>query len=577
MQPSAGPTDTSAGWAAYRFRSGWQIALALLAIAGAVFGLPYLIPVSPSVSLSYAAGFNNHAAVVFFILGSLLFAFLLPPRPNPVAEDRPLTRAPLFWALLVISVLCAVRLKITVPGSTIGEAPYFLDRLDHLSRGLLPYRQFEFAYGPLMLYPEAWTARLLHLSNTTGYSIVWFASWLIGVCMLWDLVRSIDIPTRRRAHIFALICMLTLPSFVSCGLNYTLLRTLCAAYVVLIVHRVCWKWQRPLWTGAAAILGVLFALGYSPEQGVGVALGLAVYLTWLALRVCRVFSWSALALTLAAFAAEFVLADRLSMLRTMLSFSSGGFNFPLLPSFAICLVLASYLSAACVLVDRVRRGLVDSLTLPMVCAGAAMLPAAMGRCDIGHFDSAWPAMLVGVFAIFSRTSVGRWWIPVTWCVLAVPTAVAGILIACITARGHVIHPTLPCDRIYLAPTGDLLPSPCTDTGYYMGDINVVTPAQIQSKIDELAAHPDTPLLLRPGATPQASFAARQDKMSSLYGSEGSFFVPRQRNPSLSLAPVAAYVVEHYRRQATLENGITVWIPRPPSGATMPAAPDPAHP
>src|ERR1035441_3664283 len=82
MQPSAGPTDTSAGWAAYRFRSGWQIALALLAIAGAVFGLPYLIPVSPTVSLSYAAGFNNHAAVVFFILGSLLFAFLLPPRPD---------------------------------------------------------------------------------------------------------------------------------------------------------------------------------------------------------------------------------------------------------------------------------------------------------------------------------------------------------------------------------------------------------------------------------------------------------------------------------------------------------------
>src|ERR1039457_4838142 len=162
MQPSAGPTDTSAGWAAYRFRSGWQIALALLAIAGAVFGLP----VSPTVSLSYAGGFNNHAAVVFFILGSLLFAFLLPPRPNPAAEDRPLTRASLFWALLVISVACAVRLKITVPGSTIGEAPYFLDRLDHLSRGLLPYRQFEFAYGPLMLYPEAWTARLLHLSNT---------------------------------------------------------------------------------------------------------------------------------------------------------------------------------------------------------------------------------------------------------------------------------------------------------------------------------------------------------------------------------------------------------------------------
>jgi len=130
----------------------------------------------------------------------------------------------------------------------IGEAPYFLDRLDHLSRGLIPYRQFEFAYGPLLLYPEVWVARLLHVGYATGYSIVWVASWLIGIWMVWELVRSVDIASRRRTHIFTLICVLIAPAIASRGLNYTALRIFCAAFVVLMVHRVCWRWRRPLWT-----------------------------------------------------------------------------------------------------------------------------------------------------------------------------------------------------------------------------------------------------------------------------------------------------------------------------------------
>jgi hypothetical protein len=605
MRGSADGSGTNHGWSAYCFGFGWQAVVALLAIGCATFVLPYLIPVSPSVSLSYIAGFNNHAAAGFFFMGCLLFAFFVRAEPLDEQEDQPLPRKALFWALIVVFVLCVFRVAITVSKTMIGEAPYFLDRLDHLSRGLIPYRQFEFAYGPLLLYPEVWVARLLHVGYATGYSIVWVASWLIGIWMVWELVRSVDIASRRRTHIFTLICVLIAPAIASRGLNYTALRIFCAAFVVLMVHRVCWRWRRPLWTAGAAVLGVLLALYYSPEQGVGAAAGLTIYLAYLATRKCNAFSWGALAMMLAGFAVGFALANGMSMFRTMHSISSGGYNFPLLPSPSVCLVLGCYLCAACFLAQRLRQGECSSVTLPLVCAGAAMLPAAMGRCDVGHLQSAWPAMLVGVFVIFGRGSIARWWVPLAWYLLAVPAVLFNSVPVIVAAKdavqqvlvGSGIDPTpvqryvranfygtpgmqqsllrigdavrqrdrlyqaVPCDRVYLVPADGVPPGPCLDEGYYMGNVDVFLPVQIQEKIEELAAHPGSPLLLDGDATVEADFS-RQDRMALLYLLESSFFVPRQRNAALSLAPVAAYVSQHYTRVGTLQNGMSVWKPNP---------------
>ena len=47
----------------------------LLLVAAAVFLLPYAVPVAPSISLSYIAGYNNRAAVLLLIAGIALFAW----------------------------------------------------------------------------------------------------------------------------------------------------------------------------------------------------------------------------------------------------------------------------------------------------------------------------------------------------------------------------------------------------------------------------------------------------------------------------------------------------------------------
>jgi hypothetical protein len=238
-----------------------------------------------------------------------------------------------------------------------------------------------------------------------------------------------------------------------------------------------------------------------------------------------------------------------------------------------------------------------------------MLPAAMGRCDVGHLQSAWPAMLVGVFVIFGRGSIARWWVPLAWYLLAVPAVLFNYVPVIVAAKdavqqvlvGSGIDPTpvqryvranfygtpgmqqsllrigdavrqrdrlyqaVPCDRVYLVPADGVPPGPCLDEGYYMGNVDVFLPVQIQEKIEELAAHPGSPLLLDGDATVEADFS-RQDRMALLYLLESSFFVPRQRNAALSLAPVAAYVSQHYTRVGTLQNGMSVWKPNPPTDA-----------
>lgn len=591
-------------WKTCGLTSAWQIALALVILGCVTFGLPYLFPVTPSISLSYDAGFNNRAACVCFALGSLIFAFFLKGDIQTAKHDRPLRRSALYFALCIALALCVSRPAFVAHITSGTEVTYFLNRQYLLSMGLIPYRQFEFAYGPLLLYPGVWAAKILHGSLTAGYYLWWTASWMIGVWMLWELVRAVDIVTPHRTQIFALTCFIVYPAIASEGLNGSPLRLFCAAFVVLVVYRTCWRWRSPLWTGAAAVLGVALAFGSSPEQGLGAAAGLAMYFTYLAIRKSPVFSWTALAAMLLGFIAIFAAADHFSILTTMRAFASGGNSFPLLPTPWTCLVLGCYLSAACLFVLRLRTGKEMSVTLPLVCAGAAMLPSAMGRCDIGHLESAWPAMLVGIFAIYALLAVRRWWVPAAMCLILVlsielpaakhalgtvrdaselllvgsgtpPTALQRFFwahlgqspamqrrLAAISAkfvpREHYDNPAVPCDRIYLAPAYGRILGPCFDNGYFLGQENVFLPSQVQRKIDELAAYPGTPLLLT-GASLQTAFPAK-DSMDMLYGLEGSFYVPRQRNPSLSLAPLAQYISGHYISTTTLD-GYTVWEPK----------------
>ena len=75
------------------WRSPAQRAALLVPLAAAVFFLPYLVPVKPSVSLAYVAGFSNRAAVLLLLGGGAAFA-LFTPRPVCPAGEQGLPSRP---------------------------------------------------------------------------------------------------------------------------------------------------------------------------------------------------------------------------------------------------------------------------------------------------------------------------------------------------------------------------------------------------------------------------------------------------------------------------------------------------
>jgi hypothetical protein len=145
---SAGPAEI------WRSSKRWFIPYILIALA-AIFYLPRLVPSSPSAADSYLFGYNNRTGIillVFFVgLGVVCtrgfnLQTKLPPAP------RPLPRWMLGIAVLLVLVGCAAMYLVAGRYHGFGESFYLIDRISLLDQGRVPYRDFEFVYGPAQLY-----------------------------------------------------------------------------------------------------------------------------------------------------------------------------------------------------------------------------------------------------------------------------------------------------------------------------------------------------------------------------------------------------------------------------------------
>ena len=314
-------------------------------------------------------------------------------------------------------VLCLARIHFTPPGARNDEAFFFLDRQQLLAAGLTPLRQFDFPYGPALLYPGYWIAELFGRPQTFGYSAFWLAEWLGGTAMLWAVVRRLDIAMPRRTAIFAFLLLIQCETLRTGGSNYTPFRAYNAAFLVVAAH---WVWQRsrnPWLFAIASSAAVLLAAMCSMEQGIGVLFGLSLYLSLLTFAgpAPKRMPVPALLLFLAGCLLSSAYIAHVGMFISFRSFASGGYADPLLASPVNCLVLFAYVVSACVLYRRLREResperrfpeghfpeghfperRFDSVSIPLVLAGCAMLPAALGRCDTQHICAATPAFAVG--------------------------------------------------------------------------------------------------------------------------------------------------------------------------------------
>lgn len=376
-------------------RSAFWIVVTVVAFVS-VFILPFLFPLKvPVFSPVYTAGGNNRvgamlAAAVSMVTALLCWRFGFYPQPAamPQAQRRPEDLRWILGAGLVVALATAVLgVPMATKGVFYGDAGYFLTQLRSglVLHGRL-YRDFEFAYGPLLYAWPALFVRVLaplHVSAAMAYVVSLCAMELVGTAMLFYTARALPMRRGMQLTAFLVLCVVTLDP--QLGLNYTAFRFICSITSLVVLSRQV----RPGRAAATAALCAVVNFAVSPEMGVAFVAGACALCAYRASTAgVRWLLPAAAALAGAGLFSALVGPD---YFRTLKEFASGGYSMLLEPAphiyfLLLCAIGLAPTVAATVLADRASRDRapVNGLLLGTFVAGLALLPAALGRCDPLH-------------------------------------------------------------------------------------------------------------------------------------------------------------------------------------------------
>lgn len=406
-------------------RLGTPFILASCVSLVAVLVLPWFVPGEPSPSISYAVGFNNRVAILAVLLGAGVLTLTASRRPvSPPTPRRPLfatavssqERIRPAWLFAILGAAAASSLtlsKLTYGDFRYGEMAYALDRLSCLLSGAQPYRQFEFAYGPLLLYAPSWAGRLFRLSPQGGY-LVALAAWnLAGVLVLYYIVDRLGTSRHVRTALFvALGAYLVVNE--TMGMSYSYARALAPLAGLLLVDglhrgRLTRQSEREtlgsrgealrLWATATAVVVVNAAI--SPELAVAAGAALLAYMGVEAWRLRGAYIAAVGAYSLTLVAASLVLVR---IAGTLVAFVGGGGDLPVLPSPTILV----YLFGVAVVAYMAPTFLRSRPDEAPIIVGATVLaivltPAVLSRADTGH-------VIMNSLTVVLLSTVGLgWW------------------------------------------------------------------------------------------------------------------------------------------------------------------------
>jgi hypothetical protein len=374
----------------------------------AVFRLPFLFPPRQLlVSPSYAYGFNNSVAVLALTAILLVAAFHRFARRDAFADDPALgfpadgepdpRPGPALFAVMagMYALFTAVMYAYTRAAATpwiTWESRHLLHRLKLIEAyDLRPYVDVNVEYGPALTYPPLYLHRLLAplgVSLDGAYFLAHLLLNLLGLACLWFLARHAAAPARAKAVGFVVVGLSGFGPYM--GLNGVVLRYACPFATVLLGHRLWMAW-RATSTPAGAVGLVLAVAGLaavnvmvSPEVALAFTLGWLAYAALWLREDRRLAPISVLALAVTAAGSAAMLPPE--YYRTLLRFSQGANNLPLMPAAHIVLYLVTLaLVVPPFLAAGVRGRRTDAPLLGAFGAlSIVMMPGALGRCDPPH-------------------------------------------------------------------------------------------------------------------------------------------------------------------------------------------------
>jgi hypothetical protein len=396
----------------------------------AIFYLPYHFPPTQRlISDSYVFGFNNSVAIISIVTllaTATLMRFLHQRRQQHQANSSlpycdgagDTSRIPpsRYWLLALVYLLFTVaiywRAQTAQFYSVDWESSHFLWDLKLMEiHGLRPYVDFKFDYGPALIYAPAYFHRLLNawsVSHGVSYYTFHYLIDLLGLYCIFSLLNRSIMPLRYKKVAFGILAVACLAPYM--GLNGIAARFLIPYLSLVIVH------QKMAQTGEAALrlrllmvfilvfLATMINMFISAEIGVAFSIALIAYNVSFSRTDLR-----AVITAVSAFALALVLCRMLlpsSYYESLLSFSKGANNFPLLPAAHLLLYIVTlFLAIPRLILDGIRH---EHTSAPLLFAlgvlSIALLPGAFGRCDPPHVFFYGLGISLIMFILMANTS-----------------------------------------------------------------------------------------------------------------------------------------------------------------------------
>jgi hypothetical protein len=272
------------------------------------------------------------------------------------------------------------------------ESRHLLHRLKLIElHALRPYVDVNVEYGPALTYPPLHLHRLLApvgVSLDGAYFLAHLSLNVVGLWCLWYLARHAAAPARAKAIGFVVVGLAGFGPYM--GLNGVVLRYACPFATVLLGHRLWTAWRAEL--SSARAVGLVLAVAalaaanvmISPEVALAFTLGWLAYAALWLREDRRLVPITVLALAVTAAGAVATLPPE--YYRTLLRFSQGANNLPMMPAAHIVLyVITLALVVPPFLAAGVRGRRPDAPLLGAFGAlSIVMMPGALGRCDPPH-------------------------------------------------------------------------------------------------------------------------------------------------------------------------------------------------
>jgi hypothetical protein len=555
----------------------------------AISYIPKLIPLAPTASCSYVFGYNNTAGIaLIFILtvGGVVWTKGLNLKFLPSSQSKDVSNLTLILALVAVLFGCMSMYLFAGRYGGFGESYYLIDRIFLLSQGKVLYRDFEFAYGPGLLYGPLILKYLLPLDISQAYYLFWLINCLLGTVFLFKSVNLVNYPTDAKKDIFILLFLAGTFYLAWMGTNYTLLRFSCPLLFTLVIQRLfkdC--------TFAARVRAVLSCLAFaaililiSPE--------IAIAFSFASLCICffsrsepaleRGITVSLLVVTLSIL---FWSAGRCGILDTLLADGGGAINIPILIAPHILVYLAVLFLGACYIFRRLRDGRIDDNTVGLIAFSVPMVAPALGRCDPAHvFFNGLAIFLATMCHISNHDRPWRLYrFAFTLFCFILPTI--GQLLILSVAFGQVrafnaqvrdlpakldlnrLFPTWP--GRFLAPFGyrpggvATYQSSRIEYGRFEELIDVSTPQAVAEKVAELKENPSNALILPKRFEVDCQGNVDVERLFITL----AFLIPYQGrvvHPDNARHPICDYIRENYRleQQPTPQTfSYGLWMPK----------------